>query len=173
MGATVIACGRNQTTLDSLSTQFASTGRLRTVQFSGTASSDTSALLAALPSRSSGADAYIDFSPPAAAGTTHIEACIGALRTGGRCSLMGGITGGVMIPYGLVMHGNLQIRGRFMYTREQIQRMLGMVEAGVLRLGERGAGIRTVGEFGLDQMEQAMELSEKMQGWNCQVVLTM
>ncbi|CZR65710.1 uncharacterized protein PAC_15610 [Phialocephala subalpina] len=102
MGANVIACGRNASTLSIMSSVFAETGRLSTYVLTGDVEIDTKALTG-LANNGKGADAYIDFSPPTAAKSTHIQACMGALRIKGKACFMGGVAGGVEIKYELVM----------------------------------------------------------------------
>lgn len=171
LGATVVAAGRNATTLSSISQAFGHTGRIRTVQLSGVVEADTKALKAAAGNSGKGADAYIDFSPPEAVGSTHIEACIKALRTKGRAALMGGIWGKVQIDYQAVMLGSLRIQGRFMYEREGVERFIRMVEKGNLKVGAKDTGIQTVGRYKLQEIEEALVTAEKESGWGKQVLL--
>ena len=101
MGAKVIAAGRNTTALAALNSVFDGTGRIKTVTLSGDISEDAEALKRAA-SNADGADAYIDFSPAAAAKSSHIVAALSALRPFGKCALMGDIVGELSIPYELV-----------------------------------------------------------------------
>lgn len=52
-----------------------------------------------------------------------------------------------------------------------VVQMIKMIEKGNLKLGEEGTGIKTVGKFGLDAIEEALELAKKESGWGKQVVL--
>lgn len=88
MGATVIACGRNASTLSAMSSVFADTGRLKTRILTGDVETDA-ANLTKLANNGQGADAYIDFSPAAATKSTHIQRCISALRSKGKAVFMG------------------------------------------------------------------------------------
>lgn len=171
MGASVVACGRNAATLETMSSFFASTGRLSTVVLTSDVATDTEAMIAASGNNGKGADAYIDFSPAGAKGSSHIQAAIAALRPKGRAVFMGGIVGGVEIDYSMVMMKSLRLQGRFMYERESVVRLLGMLEKGNLRLGEKGAGFRIVGRFGLDGIREAVQEARKAAGWGRQVVL--
>jgi hypothetical protein len=56
-------------------------------------------------------DKYLDFSPPEAAKTGHIVACLMALKKGGTACFQGGIQGMVNVPYGLIMFKDLTIKG--------------------------------------------------------------
>lgn len=167
MGATVIAMGRNRETLARLNTAFGSTGRLTTVPMAGTLEDDISALRVASPA---GFSALLDISPPAAAGNTYFPAALFLLKHGGRVALMGGVSGAVSIPYGLIVHNDLKICGKWMYGQEQVRRCIAMAETGVLRLGERG-GVVTRGEYGLEEIEAAVERAGVESGWGAQVVL--
>jgi D-arabinose 1-dehydrogenase-like Zn-dependent alcohol dehydrogenase len=171
MGASVVACGRNASTLEKLSAFFSSTKRLSTVVLTGDLSADIQALISASGNNGKGADAYIDFSPAVAKGSNHIQAALAALRTKGRAVFMGGIVGAVEIDYGLVMMKSLRVQGRFMYEREAIGKLIGMVEKGNLRLGEDGSGFKTVGRFGLESIGEAVQEAGKAAGWGRQVVL--
>ena len=166
----MVACGRNASTLESMSKLFSSTGRLSTVILTGDIATDTKAMISA-SGNNKGADAYIDFSPPQAAKSTHIQAALAALRPKGRAVFMGGIAGGVEINYQLVMMKSLRLQGKFMYEREMIVRLLGMVEKGNLKLGKNGTGIKTVGRFGLEGIGDALLEAKNTAGWGRQVVL--
>ncbi|KAE8445412.1 hypothetical protein EG329_013425 [Mollisiaceae sp. DMI_Dod_QoI] len=169
MGATVIACGRNAATLSAMSSVFASIGRLRTYIFTGNIETDT-ANLTKLANNGQGADAFIDFSPAAAAQSTHIQTCIAALRPKGKAVLMGGISGKIEIDYGAVMMRSLRIQGRFMYEREMVVQVVKMLENGNLKLGE-AVGCRTLGRFGLGDVEEGLVVAGREKGWGRQVVL--
>ncbi|KAF2091627.1 NAD(P)-binding protein [Saccharata proteae CBS 121410] len=170
MGArVVVAVGRSGEKLAELRKRHGAR-RIRTVQLSGGVEEDAQAVAAAAGGK--GADVYQDWSPPGAGadGTSpsHIESCIKALRPGGTASLMGGITGNVSIPYGVVMHKNLRVLGRFMYEKKQAEQLVKLVESGLLELGER-AGRRVRGQFGLEEWEKALSVAAEDKGG---VVLT-
>lgn len=169
MGATVIAAGRNKTVLDRLSTVFESSGRLKTVTLTGDIDVD-SAGLKAVTTNSKGADAYIDFSPPAAAGSSHITASLAALKPFGRCVFMGGIMGDISVSYSQILFKCLKIQGRFMYNRKHALQLISMAESGILKVGE-AAGISDVRSYGLDKINEALVEAEKFPGWGTQVVL--
>jgi len=151
MGAIVIAMGRNRDTLARLNSTFGSTGRLTTVPMTGTVEGDTPALRVA---SLDGFSALLDISPPAAAGNTYLPAALSLLKHGGRVALMGGVSGAVSLPYGIIVHNDLNICGKWMYSQEQAKRCIRMAETGLLALGERG-GVVTRGEYGLEEIEAA------------------
>ena len=162
MGATVVAAGRNVNALQKLA-KFGD--RVKIVRLKGEVDADAKAL-----SVYGEVDAYLDFSPAAAAKSTHILSCLMALKTKGRACLMGGIQENVSIPYALLMSKSLQLKGRFMYEREAILRLIKMVEGGVLQLGAR-AGIRIAGTYSLADWEKAFSAAEENTGWGVQVLL--
>jgi threonine dehydrogenase-like Zn-dependent dehydrogenase len=105
--------------------------------------SDVSADVATLTAAAKGVpiDAYIDFCPPEAKATTHMKSALMVLKPFGRACLMGGIQADVEVPYGLVMVKSLELRGRFMYERAAVSRLVRMVETGLLDL----SGVRMEG----------------------------
>lgn len=170
MGASVVACGRNEKTLTAMAEIFAHTGRLTTLILAGDVLTDTAAMVSASGNGGKGVDAFIDFSPASANSSRHISAALGALKIGGRAAFMGGIPGNIEIPYGLMMMKSLRIQGKFMYSRETIVRFIKMIEKGNLRLGETNTGWKTVGRFGLEGIEEAMKMAAEESGWGRQVV---
>ena len=169
IGASVIAAGRNEKVLGAFERAYGSSGKIKTVVLTGDAAKDTENLKR-LTRGGKGADAYIDFSPPAAAESTHIGAAIGALRREGRVVLMGGIGGAISIPYWHVMHNNIRVYGRFMYERAQILQAIKMVERGNLPMGEEKSGVESI-HFGLVKFEEAMEKAAELTSWGVQVIL--
>jgi D-arabinose 1-dehydrogenase-like Zn-dependent alcohol dehydrogenase len=80
LGAIVVAGSRSKEKLEALVKHFREDGkRITSVVLTGDVYADAAALRAATPG-GRGADAYIDYSPPVAAGTTHIEAGLLALK---------------------------------------------------------------------------------------------
>ncbi|KAF4637310.1 hypothetical protein G7Y89_g774 [Cudoniella acicularis] len=171
IGASVVACGRNEGVLTAMNKVFGDTGRLTTLILTGDVEKDTKAMIKAAGNGGKGADAYINFSPAAAAGSTHISAALAALKFGGRAVFMGGIPGKVQIDYILVMLKSLRIQGKFMYERDTVAKMVKMIEKGNLKLGEMHTGAKTVAKFGLEDIQEAMQVAKKESGWGKQVVL--
>ena len=168
MGARVIAAGRNEKVLAKMADTFRSTERLLTVKLSGDIETDTAAL-----KKASGKDidAFVDWSPPEAAKSTHIQACLGALRPFGKAVLMGGIWGNVEIPYLLVMTNSLHIMGRFMYDREHVQQLIKLVEAGLMKLGPGEASGVNARRYKLADVETVLSVAESEVGFADQVLL--
>lgn len=90
LGAFVVAAGRNDAQLKEMESTLGKLygNRLISVQLTGDVAKDTQALKKASPG-GKGFDAYIDFSPPQAAKSTHIKSSLFALKPHGRVSLMG------------------------------------------------------------------------------------
>jgi NADPH:quinone reductase-like Zn-dependent oxidoreductase len=84
LGVIVVAGSRSREKLKTLVKHFGEDGKpITPVVLTGDVHADAAALHAATPGRR-GADAYIDYSPPYAAGTTHFEAGFLALQRYGR-----------------------------------------------------------------------------------------
>ncbi|KAH0489197.1 hypothetical protein TgHK011_009638 [Trichoderma gracile] len=163
LGANVVAMGRNGQVLEKLA---ATSDRVKTVQLTGDVKTDTAAIKGHGP-----IDVFFDISPPAAASSTHIMSGILSLSHSGRVSLMGGIAGEVMIPYGAVMFNDLKLHGKFMYERKDVRQLVRMVETGVLGLGER-IGARCEGRFGLEEWDEAFRAAKENAGPGQFVLIT-
>jgi threonine dehydrogenase-like Zn-dependent dehydrogenase len=166
MGAKVLAMGRNEDVLASLVKQFGGE-KLKTVKMTNDVETDVAVLQKAADGP---IDAVFEISPPMASQSSHIRSAVLALRHGGRVSLMGGIMEDYAIPIRAVMRKNLVLRGKWMYEREDVKSLIRMVEAGILKIGERG-GVRSVGEYGLGDWEEAVEVASREAGWDASVVL--
>lgn len=162
MGARVIAMGRN---IDALNRIRRVSDRIETVPITGDLKTEISALQAFGP-----IDALLDISPPAASTSTHIKSAMLALKHSGRVSLMGGIRDDVPFPHAVIVHRNLSLKGKWMYEREDISRLVKMVEVGVLKLG-KGAGVEVVGRFGLEDWDTAFRVAEESGVWGKQVLV--
>ncbi|KAK0624490.1 alcohol dehydrogenase, partial [Lasiodiplodia hormozganensis] len=149
MGARVVAMGRNGGLLEEL--KGLGGGRVDVVRITGDVEAETEALKKLGP-----IDVWFDISPPMAAGSSHLRSVMGALRRGGRVSLMGGVPADFSFNYRGLMRQNITIKGTWMYTREQYVRLLQMVTAGILPLGKKN-GLNIVGKFGLEQWKEAFD----------------
>jgi threonine dehydrogenase-like Zn-dependent dehydrogenase len=108
--------------------------------------------------------------PAVAASSDYTSTCISALRPGGRAVLNGGRHDNVSLPYLEMMIKSLTVCGQYMYSRGDILQLIRMAESGLLPLG-RKAGVQTVGRFGLEQFQEALDLAEEEAGWGKQVVI--
>ncbi|KAH9892326.1 NAD(P)-binding protein [Xylariomycetidae sp. FL2044] len=164
MGARVIALGRTPETLAKLK---AAVPRVETVTITGDVEKDTQAILAF-----GLADAFIDYTPHGVrAEPSHIRSAMMALRRRGRMILMGGLGAQIAIPYFMVMLKSIEIKGRWMYTREELRQLVKMAETGVLKLG-RAAGHETKGSYQLEDYEAALAEAAKQKAWGKQCVFT-
>ncbi|KAJ9605429.1 hypothetical protein H2200_010086 [Cladophialophora chaetospira] len=162
-GADVVICGRKRDVLETMKRVLQPVypaARIDVVQLTGTVETDVAAIQAGGP-----VDKYIDFSPAAAAGSTHITSCIMSLKKGGKACFMGGIAGAVQIPYLLVMFNDLKICGKFMYEREGVKGLIKLVEGGRLRFE-----LPELKRFGLEEWEEGFKLAETKSGWREMVV---
>lgn len=157
LGARVIAMGRNTKVLEQLQTALATqypADRLLTVPITGDLEQEKAALAKAAGNRP--IDAFFDISPPAAANGSFFQAAILSLRHSGRVSLMGGQLEEVKMPYRQIMRLNLQLRGKWMYERSDVPKLINLVEAGNCAIGEKG-GFGRPKEFTLDQWKEALD----------------
>lgn len=84
LGANVVAAGRNKESLKAMIETFGpDAARISPVELTGHIAHDAEALRAATPG-GRGADGYMDFSSPEMAQGTHFQACLLALKRGGR-----------------------------------------------------------------------------------------
>ena len=154
LGAKVIAMGRNPDALKSL----AELERVDCVPITEDEAQMSTALKGFGP-----IDVYFDISPPQAAGSKHMKACILALKHSGRVSLMGGLLGDVAIPHPFVAFYDITIKGKWMYTRDDIVNMIKMVDKGIIKIGE-SAGTKVAGRFGLEEWAEAFDSASKNAG---------
>lgn len=170
-GAKVVALGRDEEKLEKLKESFPYPGLL-TMKLESDEEKDTTALTKVLKGQP--ADIYIDFSPGAAAagGKTpaHVPVCIHTLKSGGTVALMGGIFGKIEISYMEMVLKNLQIKGKFMYDREQVQQIIKMAETGHFKL-LKNAGLKVI-TFKLDQIEEALEVASQNPGFGTRIAVT-
>ena len=147
MGArTVVATGRNRQALDDLVRRFGP--RVRPVRMTLDEEADRQALLAAAPAP---IDCVLDILPPAAS-ASQVRPALLAVRPYGRVVLMGGLRQDVGVPYGWLMQNCVTIRGQWMYARDAIGRMIGLVRSGLLKLDEV-----EVTTFALDDVNAAID----------------
>ncbi|KAI0479688.1 GroES-like protein [Xylaria cf. heliscus] len=164
LGARVIALGRNQEVLAKLKSTIP---RVETVTITGDVEKDAQAIQAF-----GLADAFIDYTPHTLhTEPTHIKSAMMSLRKRGRVSLMGGLTGNISIPYFLMILKSLEIKGKWMYTREEIRNLVKMTEVGTLKLG-KGAGHQVLGKFQLEDYQAAFDTAAKHTAWGTAVVFT-
>jgi NADPH:quinone reductase-like Zn-dependent oxidoreductase len=135
MGAPwVVAPGRNEAMLADLVRRFGK--RVLAVRLSGNEADDRQRMLAAAPGP---IDCVMDIMPPQVA-TTTVRAALMTVRQNGRVVLMGGVGmlggAGLDLPYPWIMRNCVTIHGVWMYPREAISRMIGLVRSGLLDLSQ-------------------------------------
>ena len=164
MGAQVVAMGRNMEALERV--KALSPDRIQIVQNTGDVVADTKELTKYGP-----ADIFFDVSPGKAVKSTHFKSCIKALRRGGRVSFMS-VYEDLPLPITHITIWDITIKGKWMYSKEDIRFMIKLAETGFLKLGKAG-GITTVGTFSLEKFEAAFEAAAKMSGPYLQAVITL
>ena len=146
MGASrVVATGRNEATLADLERRFGA--QVRGVKMSGVEDEDRRQM-----QQAAGApiDCILDLLPPVA-NPSWARAATLSVRPYGRVVLMGGIGADEPLPYGWMMRNCIEVRGQWMYPRDSTQRLVAMIRAGLIRLGEYD-----IDEFGLDDINKAV-----------------
>jgi threonine dehydrogenase-like Zn-dependent dehydrogenase len=166
MGARVIAMGRNEKELARLKehvkkgTPWAS---IETVKITGDESADTAALQAF-----GTIDAVLDLSPPGAMKSTHLRSAILALRQGGRCSLMGFAPTDFM-PAWKVISDDITMKGKLMYSREDMLLFVKMLERGLFPKGKDFVDAKT---YTLENWKEAFDVAADFIGVGRHVMIT-
>nr|CDP26484.1 Putative protein of unknown function [Podospora anserina S mat+] len=166
MGAgQVIVMGRNMEILKRIQGLYPR-GKIQIVPMSGDEDGDVQKLTSWGP-----VDAYLDISPAAATGSTHVGSCFKALRNYGRASLMGVLPESLSVTYAMIVWKSLTIKGQYMYDRADAQQIVRMAESGVLRLGPE-TGVEVVGRFKLDEIDEAWAVASKNTQFGKLIALT-
>lgn len=154
MGAKVIAVSRSSSGLEKLKTNFPS---VRTVVASGDVQADTAAILAA--SGKKAPDACMEIGPPASSGSTIVASCMLSVKSYGRIVLMGG-RGDTSIPFPWpqLLYRNLAVKGGFMYQREDVRKLIDLVETGQLKVGKKN-GFEIVSSFSYEDWEKCGDVA--------------
>ncbi|KAF9311869.1 hypothetical protein BG003_006888 [Podila horticola] len=156
MGARrVIATGRTRKQLD----EYVKVYGPRVVPFvpTGDEAKDTEAFVQAA-GEGFAIDVVFDMLPPVASFGI-VRSAISSLRANGTAVLMGGVQANIELPYSHIMLNNITIKGKFMYHRADPTTLLGLVDAGLLRLD--------VGEyktFKLEDINEAIDWSAANSG---------
>jgi alcohol dehydrogenase len=143
--ARIVGTGRNAQVLADLERRFG--GRVRTVQMSGNEEEDRRQIQRAADGP---IDVVLDLLPPEAK-SSWVRAAALAVRPYGRVVLMGGIRQDVALPYAWMMRYGIEVRGQWMYPRDAVGRLVGMV-----RSGQIGLDAFAVTEFPLEQVNEAV-----------------
>ena len=146
MGAArIVATGRNEEVLADLEHRLGD--RVRTVKMSGDEEEDRRRMQQAAGGP---IDVVLDLLPPEAS-PSWVRAAALAVRPHGRVVLMGGLREDVALPYAWMMRYGIEVRGQWMYPRDAVRRLAGMVRSGQIRLD----GLE-VAEFPLERINEAV-----------------
>jgi alcohol dehydrogenase len=141
----VVATGRNAQTLGDLAARFGS--RVKPVAMTGDEAADRAAIAKAAGGP---IDMVLDFLPREAS-LSQVNANMMAVRHGGRIMLMGGVRAKLGLDYNWLMHGEITLRGVWMYPPQAVPRMVRMVRAGLIDLHQFD-----LAEFALDDANAAV-----------------
>ena len=157
VGARVVAASRNAAGLAKLKKTYP--GAVEAVQLTGNVEADGAALRAFGP-----VDAVVDISPPAATGAPNLAAALSSLGDGGRVALVGARGEETLpIPYVKAMLNSWTIKGSYMYSRGDVEGVIRLVEAGMMKLGKRG-GHEVNGVYGLEDFSAALDKAVETAG---------
>ena len=146
MGAgLVVATGRNARTLGELAGRLGS--RVKPVVMTGDESADRTAITEAAGGP---VDMVLDFLPREAS-LSQVHANLKTVRHGGRIILMGGVRAELGLDYNWLMHGEITLRGVWMYPPQAVPRMVQLVRAGLVDLH-----LFDLAEFTLDEANVAV-----------------
>ncbi|MBV9418444.1 MAG: alcohol dehydrogenase catalytic domain-containing protein [Alphaproteobacteria bacterium] len=151
--ATVVASGRNVAALDSLVRQYGP--RVKPAPMRGDEAGDKRRILDVAGGP---IDVVLDFLPREA-NASQVMAAVTSVRNGGRVVLMGGVRADLPLNYNWIMHGNVTLRGQWMYARGAVPRMVQMVRTGLIDLNAF-----SVTEFALDQANEAITFAAASAG---------
>lgn len=146
MGAgKVVATGRNTHALNDLVRRFGQ--RVRPAPMSGVEADDRRSIaeLAGGP-----IDFVLDLLPREAS-ASQVHAALLAVRPGGRVVLMGGVRSDLALNYNWLMHNDITLRGKWMYERSAVARMVQLIRSGLIDLGQFD-----LTEFRLDDVNEAV-----------------
>ncbi|WP_454806829.1 alcohol dehydrogenase catalytic domain-containing protein [Paraburkholderia fungorum] len=158
MGARcVVAPGRDAKALADLKRRFGD--RVRAVALTGDEAMDREHMQQAAPGP---IDCVMDLMPPSVSATA-VRAAVMAVRPYGRVVLMGGVGmlggPGLELPYPWIMRNDITLRGKWMYPKEAVTLMTGLIRGGLLDLGHFD-----VTTFALDDANEAVAHAAKNGG---------
>ncbi|RSL54660.1 hypothetical protein CEP53_007366 [Fusarium sp. AF-6] len=161
LGANVIGIGPFEDELKRMK-EVLNHPRFNYVAMTGDDDIDTAAILRATPN-GLGADVISDWSPGFLESPPFLLAAARTLKTHGRVVLSGGTPGNIRVPYALMVQRGLDIRGKWMCSRQTLERVINMIEQGQLKIGAESGTKLDV--FSLDEHRQATEHAAKHGGW--------
>lgn len=155
MGATVIAASRNKAILDKLAEMVP---RVHALELSGDVEADAKAM-----QQWGTPDVFLDYTPQTTTVQSYTKSAIQAVKTGGRLCFLGVPQGNVEIPYATAVIKNLEFVFNLMHTSEDEEKVIRLVENGLLPLGKKAG--QTVETFKLDEWEKAFTETAASKTW--------
>jgi D-arabinose 1-dehydrogenase-like Zn-dependent alcohol dehydrogenase len=141
--------------------------RLRIVAMTGDEKSDMTALRHVLPQ---GADVHSNWSLTGTKEAVYLSTVAAVLRQNGRVVLSGQAETFGKIPHSLIVLKNISLAGKFMYSRSTVQKLLNLISAGLLEIGERSrTAVRT---HGLDKFPEALRTFVEHTTWKDYTMVT-
>jgi threonine dehydrogenase-like Zn-dependent dehydrogenase len=154
MGARVIAMARNEIELKKI--KALNPDRVEIVPMTGNIEEEIAAL-----KKFGRINAFFDISPAAAQESTHFKSAVLSLTQGGRVSLMGGFLGDLPIPHRFIMRFDITLKGKWMYSRDDVFTMLQLMNTGVLNVKDI---VKVVRQFGLEDWKKAFDVAYEQGG---------
>ncbi|MFH0286502.1 alcohol dehydrogenase catalytic domain-containing protein [Vibrio owensii] len=162
MGANVILTGRSQDKLDRVVADLnVSANRVRVVAQSGDFDSDVAALRSAFSAPASKALCMVGASTDSHSTLVSLN----ALQRGGQLVVMGSTSAGLTLDYNQILLNNWEVKGNFMYSKEDYLALISMVKSGLIDLTKI-----PVKAFSLEYIEQGIDAAGKLQGLNSVVL---
>ncbi|RDW58338.1 hypothetical protein BP5796_12268 [Coleophoma crateriformis] len=167
LGCRVIALTRNASKLTPLTSRHSN---ITAVELTGDRETDLAAIRTLLPSTKTGADAFIDVSPPQATGNSHhFDIGLEVLRPGARAVLSGALSTATL-PYTSILFRNITIIGKWMFTAQEMDALARMVEGGIIKLGKQVGHENVGGGFKFEEWEQGLLEAEGAVEWGRHVM---
>lgn len=154
MGARVIAMARNETELAKI--KQLNPDRVETVPITGNLEEEMAAL-----KNFGRVNAFFDISPAAAQNSSHFKAAVMSLCHGGRVSLMGGFLQDLPIPHRYIMRWDITLKGKWMYSPDDVRSMIGMLTSGVLNVSEL---VKITGKYSLAEWKEGFDQAAEYGG---------
>ncbi|RSL39485.1 hypothetical protein CEP54_016314 [Fusarium duplospermum] len=166
-GANVIGVGPYEEELEKIA-KVLNNPRFQYIVMTGDNDADTAAIIKATPN-GLGADVVSDWSPGFLEEPPYLYATARTLKRQGRIVLSGGAANDIRIPYPYMLLKEIEVKGKWMCSRKTIERLISMIEQGLLKVGEDGGS--KIDVFTLDEHHEAIEHAAKNGGWRSYTVI--
>ncbi|WED24959.1 SDR family NAD(P)-dependent oxidoreductase [Vibrio sp. JC009] len=164
MGANVILTGRSEAKLSKVVSELnVAEERVRVVAQTGDVETDVAALRQAFATPAHKALCMVGQSTDSHSTSVSLN----ALQRGGQLILMGSTLAELSIDYNQLLLNNWEIKGNFMYTKEDYLALISLVKSGLINLSQIPAKT-----FSIEEIEQGIDEAGQLQGLNS-VVLTL